>query len=328
MKCSVPLILLLLWMTACKPTVPSEYIQPGELEDILYDYHVAQAMAKTDNPSVDFNKSYYFEAVLHKYGLTEAEFDSSLVYYYSNVMKLKEIYGRVNERLVEEAKNFGASVGSLRQYSQYSTTGDTANIWKYDTELLLIPYVTKNRYDFTIPVDTSFYKGDSFMLQFMTEFLWQGGMKDGVICMVSKYENDSIIQNFSHVSMSGTSQLRVPSVPDKQLKELRGFIYLNDGNDPSDVRRMMFISQIQLIRFHQKSTDNHDNSSNASDKTDGVQRTDNSGRAKPDTIRRRVIERNSGKVLPVDHRAVPHRVDARQHPIRKDAKGTGGKVSR
>lgn len=36
-----------LLLSACKPGVPSGLIQPEELEDLLYDYHVAQAMAET-----------------------------------------------------------------------------------------------------------------------------------------------------------------------------------------------------------------------------------------------------------------------------------------
>ena len=27
-------------LIACKPSVPKEFIQPGDMEDILYDYHV------------------------------------------------------------------------------------------------------------------------------------------------------------------------------------------------------------------------------------------------------------------------------------------------
>ncbi len=328
MKHCVSFFVLLVVLSACKPTVPSEYIQPGELEDILYDYHVSQAMAKTEKVLQDYDKSYFFEAVLHKYGYTEAQFDTSLVYYYSHVDKLKEIYGRVNERLIEEAKNLGASVGSIRQYSQYGTTGDTANIWKLDTELLLIPCVTQNRYDFTIPVDTSFYEGDAFMLQFMSEFLWQNGMKDGVVCMVRKYEGDSIIQNFTHVSMSGTAQLRVPAVNDKKLKEMRGFIYLNDGNDANDIRRMMFISQIQLIRFHAKNTEQHETTDSSPNQADSQQRTANTRASLSDTLRRRVMPGSGGKVLSSQERTVTHGVAAGRHHLRKDPKRVGGNSSR
>ena len=42
---SLVFILLVMMVVGCKPTVPSEYIQPDELEDILYEYHVAESMA-------------------------------------------------------------------------------------------------------------------------------------------------------------------------------------------------------------------------------------------------------------------------------------------
>ena len=52
-------------MTACKPSVPRQFIQPGEMEDILYDYHVAQALATDEHTSdMNFERSRYFLAVL------------------------------------------------------------------------------------------------------------------------------------------------------------------------------------------------------------------------------------------------------------------------
>ena len=40
-------ILLAFVLVSCKPTVPSTYIQPGEMEDLLYDYHVAMSVASS-----------------------------------------------------------------------------------------------------------------------------------------------------------------------------------------------------------------------------------------------------------------------------------------
>ena len=81
----------LMLIAGCKPTVPSRYIQPGELEDILYDYHLADAMASVSgNDSVNMVK--YHTAVLQKHGYTEADFDSALVYYLRHTEQLKTIY--------------------------------------------------------------------------------------------------------------------------------------------------------------------------------------------------------------------------------------------
>ena len=310
--------LLFVMVLSCKPTVPSEFIQPDEMEDILYDYHVAQAMAKQGMPrETDFNKTRNFMAVLKKYNVTEADFDSSLVYYYSHVDRLKDIYTHVNRRLSDEATNLGVTVGDINRYSQYSATGDTANIWNQQSDVLLMPYPTMNRYDFTIAVDTSFHKGDSFMLQFITEYLWQNGSKDATVCVVTKYEGDSIIQTANHVSVSGTSQIRVPANNMNKLKEMKGFIYLNGGNDDSNTRKMMFISQIQLIRFHNKAL-THETTAPETPQKDSLQRGDDDRRPMPDTLRHRTLrERNGIRPLPVDPRNGIHRVDARQSPVKK-----------
>ena len=313
--------LVVLTMMGCKPTVPSEYIQPGDLEDILYDYHVAQAMADETNSvsgeERNYNRNAYFQSVLRKYHVSEAEFDSSLVYYYSHAERLRGIYQRVRERLNDEAKALGASVGDINKYSAYSTTGDTANVWQNETDLLLTPLPTANRYDIYVKADTSYYQGDTFMFQFMSDFIYQNGSRDAVVCLVAKYENDSTTQTISHVSMTGQTQLRVPQNREGTLKELRGFIYLNNNDRNSDVRKMLFISQIQLIRFHSKEKSN-DTKSSVSTPADSLSGAPDASRNSTDTIRRGTLQRYSGKVLPPERRAPVHRMD--QQPLKVNRK--------
>ena len=314
MKPSSLYLFVLLLAVSCTPSVPSQYIQPDEMEDILYDYHVAQAMSKTiGSGNYEYNKQLYIDAVLKKHGVSEADFDSSLVYYYTRADRFHEIYVRVSERLNEEAKLLGASVGDISRYSQYSATGDTANIWSDAFDALLIPRPTQNRFDFTIKVDTTFHLGDSFMFQFVSEYLYQNGSKDAVVCIVTKYEGDSILQTTNHVSVSGLAQMRVPANREKKLKEMRGFIYLNDGGDISETRKMMYVSQLQLIRFHSKEILKADETAGKdSVQTDSLQRVSNPGGSVSDTLRRRIIgRRQGGTPLPPSAGAGMHRVDAR-----------------
>jgi hypothetical protein len=292
MKHSIPLFLLsVTMMVGCKPQVPSEYIQPDDLEDILYEYHVAEAMARNGSSmDADYNQTKYFQAVLEKHHVTEAVFDSSLVYYYSHAEHLKEIYSDVYERLVNDAKKLGASVGDINRYSQYSETGDTANIWRDETAMLLIPRPTKNRFDFVIDADSTFMVGDSFMFQFVAEHIWQSGSKDAVVCIKTTYEKDSVLQSVNHVSISGITQLRVPYNKTHKIKELRGFIYLPQGEEDVETRRLMFISQIQLIRFHNKDIqEQYENDSTEVVKTDdSLQRIDITGGPAKDTLRNNI----------------------------------------
>ncbi len=252
-------------MFSCKPQVPSKYIQPDDMEDILYDYHLSHAIAEKepDRKTGNFNQSLYYHAVLQKHGVTEAEFDSSLVYYYTNMDRLVGIYNRLSKRLENEAMSLGASVGDINKYAQYSADGDTANVWTETTSTLLMPEPPYNKFTFDIEADSTYKAGDTFLFQFDTDFLVQDSRKEANVYLVLTYEGDSIFNKrdsigykkdsvyaqYSNVRRDGSSQLRVVSDPKKPVKRIKGFIYFGYGNDKKDLR-LMFVNRIQLIRLH------------------------------------------------------------------------------
>lgn len=310
-------LLVLITLFACRPSVPSGIIPQGQMEDILYDYHVAQGMGKVKSgEEAEYDRVAVYHAVLRKHGITEAEFDSSLVFYYKRIDYLKDIYSHVNDRLSAEATALGTTVGDINRYSQYSENGDTANIWHLTTDAMLIPRPTMNRFDFDVEIDSTFFKGDSFMFQFMSEYIYQNNSKDAYVGIISKYEGDSVLQVVNHVSTSGITQVRIPANEKLKLKELKGFIYLYEG-EKNNSRKMMFISQIQLIRFHNKELLNDSNDEQQDSlQADSLQRIDNTDRAALDTLRRRTPGGHRDVVLSPQERATPDRVDVREHKLK------------
>lgn len=243
----------------CKPTVPDDVIQPDDMEDILYDYYLSREMAQ--KPSGEGNSSYlrtlYYKAVLEKYGVTEAEFDSSLVYYYGHADDFAKIYRRVNDRMQEYGKSLGINTNGMGgTLTHYSATGDTANIWRGATSVMLIPVAPYNRFDFEMKADSTYHKGDSFMLTFMTNYLYQLGTKEATAYIDVKYSNDSIASFSTSINASGQSQLRVMECSKYDIKEIRGFIYLSRGSDQSETVKMMFIDNLQFVRFHKNESKN------------------------------------------------------------------------
>lgn len=73
------MLLLLLCAIGCKPTVPSEYIRPDDMEDILYDYHIAVSMAQNEGAS-DLQVKSWQLAVLKKHDVSEEKFNRSMLY--------------------------------------------------------------------------------------------------------------------------------------------------------------------------------------------------------------------------------------------------------
>ena len=58
---------VLMLSAACQPGTPSQYIQPGDMEDILVDYYLAKAMAQQDRGTSDnreYSMAVYMKAVL------------------------------------------------------------------------------------------------------------------------------------------------------------------------------------------------------------------------------------------------------------------------
>ena len=272
-----------LCIVSCKPGVPKEVIQPDDMEDILYDYYVSQGIASMPGPqsgSEDYKRDMYFNSVLNKYGVTRAEFDSALVYYYTRADRFVEIYKSVQERMSEEALNLGATEGEVERFTaMQSLSGDAASIWEGMKSARLMPQAPYNKMQFVQKADTSFRKGDSFMLSFKSDFLYQGGNKDALLYLAVKYTNDSIVAQATHFSVSGINQLRINPV-DLMPKEIMGYFYLGQGYEKSSDLRLLSISDIQLIRFHKKKEEG------AEEKTLETPIEPDSIRQKKDSIRR------------------------------------------
>lgn len=292
-------------MAACKPGTPSQYIQPDKMEDILVDYHLAQSLAQHETSAEygrDYNRAIYLEAVLKKYGVTKADFDSSLVYYYTRADRFEAICQHVSERLDEMALIQGASEGEIGKYAHYNATGDTANVWPDRTTALLMPMPPYNRWDFAIEADSTYRRGDQLMMMFMSDFMYQTGSKNAIVYLAVDY-GDTVVSRNLRFSVTGLTQLRVPEDTTRRISSVKGFIYLDGGNEPSTSTRLLFLNNVQLIRFH---TIDDDTDLPA----DSIPRGGDAGRLMPDTVSRGDSIRGSDAVLPADGGAALHPMDA------------------
>ena len=239
-------------MVSCKPSVPSEYIQPDDMEDLIYDYHVAQGIAMQQDGSQDYNRRLNFELVLKKHGLTQAQFDSSLVYYYTRADRFQEIYKHVQERLNNEAEKYGAAV-SEGPIKAASLSGDTAEVWKGNRALMLLNDRPYHLYQFAQKADTAYRAGDSFMLSMNTTWLMQQGNRQATVYLAITYANDSTVKQYSTVSSSGNTTLRIPYCKER-VKEIKGFVMcgMRPSTDDTNSLCVLFVNNIQLFRFHNK----------------------------------------------------------------------------
>ena len=306
--------IILLGMTSCKPGVPRQYIQPGKMEDILCDYHIAQGMGQTAAGSEEqrnYKIRLYEDAVFRKYGVTRAEFDSSLQFYYKRSDWFRKIYERVSDRLNQQALTYGASQGELSLMT-LSASGDTADIWTDRKAMLFMPMAPYNKYQFTMKADSSFHQGDHFLLSFNSSFIFQEGTRDGIAYLAIVYENDSVATQMHRINSSGYVQMRMGNSSNLSVKALKGFFYLGRGMmESKSTLRLMFLNNIHLIRFHKRDGEQEDNT------PVGGQRVMDGGRKQIDSLRSGAQQRMGDSLLPPRKGVTSNGVDRGDHSSAK-----------
>lgn len=248
----MPLILLLL--AACKPEVPNQVIQPGEMEDVLYDYYLAQGMSYVPTEeSAEYTREYNRRLALKKHGYTQADFDSSMVWYFNHLEDLFKIYERVQHRLGEDALAQGTSVRELQQFTTYLHTSDTTDVWEGKRYLLLYPQAPFHIYQFKQTADSSYHVGDSFIFTYGSTFFMQSGTRNAQVYLALTYDNDSVVTRNYAVPPSGIGSIRFPS-ENHALKEFRGYVIMNRrGAQKMDNEVcMLFLDRLQLLRIRKK----------------------------------------------------------------------------
>lgn len=85
-------------MAGCRP---KGVLSSREMRDVLYDLHRADGAIQVAgyNYSHDEELAAYYKSVLDKHGITQAQFDSSLVWYTDNPQRFNKIYPKVVARL-------------------------------------------------------------------------------------------------------------------------------------------------------------------------------------------------------------------------------------
>ena len=237
---------------SCGDSIPSEYLQPKELEEVLYDYHVALGMLNAEMLNSE-NRAYkerlYKLAVLKKHNVSEEKFENSMVYYMRHAEDLQKVYKSLSERVRAEAAQVGASISAMNAGT--AMQGDTANVWPLEPGLVLMQRKPYNVMSFVVKADTAFHKGDRFNLGFDTQFLFQDGFRDGIAMLAIQYKNDSVATRSIHFSSNSRYNLELNDNDNLGVKEIRGFFYLSKEQNAQTTTtlKLLFLNRIQLLRM-------------------------------------------------------------------------------
>lgn len=207
---------------------PSYVIPEGKMTDVLYDVQLAQAMMNSyiDN---NYNKNEYKDAlvksVLDKHNITQADFDTSLVWYSDNMA----IYLKMNDTIASRMRK---KTEGLRAIISERTDKESA------LRSRLIPksfYLTADEPTLSFNVD-SFKIKTMDMKHFKLLFDVQGlSSIDKVSAGLYFTYKDTSIQKIIDVVENTRYLIDKPQMPDSLLKSVSGFIHLRPSEYPTRV---------------------------------------------------------------------------------------------
>lgn len=245
---------LLAGLVGCGKRIPSDVIQPQAMEDLLYDYHLASTLGTSLPYQEQYKKEAYLAYVFQKHGVTQAEFDSSMVWYTRNGVELAELYKRLDERFQRDEERMKAQVAQRDNQIDVSVSGDTVDIWQDRTLYWLSASTLSNRLSFDLKADTTFRPKDALSLTADFRFVPQTSpVRQARVVMGLRllYDNDSIDGCTRIVTASGPQQLFLRPDSAWQLKSVSGFVYYSQPEEVPE-RGSVLVNDLHLMRYRQQ----------------------------------------------------------------------------
>lgn len=170
----IAIVLVVEVFTACDKA-PDGVIKESTMIDLLVDLNKAEGyidLRASDYPT-DSTKQVLKQSIFKKYGITQASYDSSLVWYAHNIETYEKVYKKVILRLQEEQKEIldkrRQAQTALNQlttaHKTYTSQGDTANLWTGINRWIFTPGMQQGYVKFDFEPSHENEQGDQYTLQ-------------------------------------------------------------------------------------------------------------------------------------------------------------------
>ena len=235
-------------LSACGKKIPDDIIQPDAMQDLLYDYHLASTMSSSLPYTESYQKDAYFDYVFQKHHVTEAEFDSSMVWYTRHAEELATIYRSLQERLEREEKQMKGQVAKRDNQIDVSMSGDTVDVWQDRTLYWLSTSSLTNKVVFDLKTDTTFKPQDAMELQADFHFIPSKATSGKAVMALNFYfDNDSVQGLTRIVTRPGKQRLYLRPDSAFTIQSVSGFIYYSNNEHPD---ASLLVDDIRLTRYH------------------------------------------------------------------------------
>jgi hypothetical protein len=249
--------------SACS-RIPKGVIAEKKMQKILVDMQLAEAMIymyPQEYSRIDEKKALY-QSVFDKYHLTEAEYDSSLIWYGKNM----DIYMQVCTQALAEVKQKIEEIGDIKPEMVVAPNDDSVDIWIFKKYYELSPEGLSNTVIFDFQPSEAYSSGSTFVMGLR---VWgvSPEMKTPLTIHLRADQNDTTLMVKTSVDHNGYYEMKLKTIPTQKVKRVYGYIR-------SDIRDIpyhkIYLDEIRMMKYRYGSTAIERLDSLKSTPTDGV----------------------------------------------------------
>ena len=242
----------LVLLISCDVKRPKEVLDEARMEEVLYDYHLAKVMAEEVPYDQAHRRPLYRQGVFVKHGISEAQFDSSMVWYTRHADLLAKMYERITKRL-KSANDAVNDLIALRDMpTEEIPSGDSVKVWALRRPQLLAAVPLNSRISFELTADTTFHERDSlcFLIDYRYHGLRPDTLEAAVMGLTLHFKNDSILHTWQRLLAAdeAPTELVLQSDTLGELRTVSGFVYLPNTQQATSLRLL----EASVMRYHAK----------------------------------------------------------------------------
>ncbi len=229
------ILAFLMLLVGCKST-PNGVLSHDDFVDLLVDLHKGEAY--TDIFFREFRedsmKATYQQSLLKKHGITQEEFDTTMVWYGAHIEEYISVYDDVIAQLEKESSQITATANQA-----LSLIGDSVNLWHESSHYVINRRSPSQFLQFYVEYDENWENGDSYTWQFKTF----NNVSSAIMAMVVEYKDFSTEYRTDDVKEDGWKKMTMVIDSLKTPVALYGYVKFDVREDEE-----VYIDSMSLIR--------------------------------------------------------------------------------
>jgi len=236
------LLIITLIFAACS-RVPKGIIPERKMQQILTDMYLAEEIINADPYSfrtVEDKKALY-QSVFEKHRVTQAIYDSSLIWYGKNL----DIYMQVNNMALTEVTKRIEKIGPIEPETAYSPSKDSVDIWSIGRYHEFYPTALSNVIAFTIRDSEEYSSGSIFVLG-MNVWGLATRLSTPIEVHLRAEQRDTTVVVKNTITSDGYHEIILRSAPTQRIRQVYGYIRFNGNPQPY---HKIYIDDLRMIKY-------------------------------------------------------------------------------